>query len=859
MFKKIIILLLCAAMILPVTVYGQENTLTIETAEDLLAFAEDCRIDSFSRDLTVKLQEDIDLTNTDFNGIPIFAGRFLGEGHKITGFSVNHEGSYVGFFRYLTETAVVSDLHLEAVIQPSGSRNYVGGIVGSNSGTIENCTFTGVLSGNTFTGGITGTNTTTGAIRGCTVNGEASGMHFVGGIAGENKGLIQKCKNNAAVNTKPLDTGLRLEDITVDSLTGTELSNSATDVGGIAGNSVGLILECVNYGNVGYPHIGYNIGGIAGAQMGYINACENYGRVAGRKEVGGIVGQMEPVTRLIYAKDTLQLLREELDELATLMDAVLHNSKNNAQQVKNYLKEVQGYLDAADEAIKMIPVPELDGKLPQQEEYLAAWNALSAALQNAMTSLKNLSVAMENTSTALTNDLQAVYDQMQVVRGVLAQDQENLGGSLSDVSDEDTKEDITAKLLLCKNFGEIIADLNAGGIAGAMSIENDLDPEADTQIAGTASLNFDTHLRGVILSCSNYGAVTADKYNVGGIVGMLSIGLVKESVNQGSLNNPEARYVGGIAGISTGFIRNCYARCEVAGEISVGGIAGLADCVSDSSVVVTVSATEKVGAILGETDSLDEILNNQYSLIGRDIGGVDGISYEGHAQLADMDQLFMPEEMEKSIEVSFVFEDGTHQIVTLDLGEKLESAQIPELPAKVGYTAYWDNLPNGAIWFDVTIRAVYSANPTSIQSAKTDEAGRPYLLAVGNFTEISSIEVVDTTVTYRLEKGERRICEFALTTKDVSTPLEIRYLVTEYFDADSAKLYVYSGGNWKELSFRKDGNYIAFSVEDPQAQLALVEVESMTWLWIAVICTAVLLLVCVIGLIKMRKSRKLSE
>lgn len=38
--------------------------------------------------------------------------------------------------------------------------------------------------------------------------------------------------------------------------------------------------------------------------------------------------------------------------------------------------------------------------------------------------------------------------------------------------------------------GTVNADLNAGGITGAMARENDLDPEDDYTTAGSESLNF---------------------------------------------------------------------------------------------------------------------------------------------------------------------------------------------------------------------------------------------------------------------------------------------------------------------------------------------------------------------------------
>ena len=49
------------------------------------------------------------------------------------------------------------------------------------------------------------------------------------------------------------------------------VTNVATDTGGIAGRSSGMILTSVNTGTVGYEHIGYNVGGIVGRTDGLVS------------------------------------------------------------------------------------------------------------------------------------------------------------------------------------------------------------------------------------------------------------------------------------------------------------------------------------------------------------------------------------------------------------------------------------------------------------------------------------------------------------------------------------------------------------------------------------------------------------
>ena len=63
---------------------------------------------------------------------------------------------------------VVKNLTVTGTWEPSGGKSTIGGIVGHNSGTIENCMFNGVVDGKNNIGGIAGINENTGVITGCT-------------------------------------------------------------------------------------------------------------------------------------------------------------------------------------------------------------------------------------------------------------------------------------------------------------------------------------------------------------------------------------------------------------------------------------------------------------------------------------------------------------------------------------------------------------------------------------------------------------------------------------------------------------------------------------------------------------------
>ena len=171
MNKRILSLLLSLflliAIAVPVMADNEEpaaQELRITSLEDFLTFAENCRLDSITQNLTVCLGCDLDLSSAEFEGIPIFCGTFLGNGHTITGISITADGSFQGLFRYLTVDATVQDLNIEGDIHPKGSCSTVGAVAGSNAGTIQNCTFTGTVSGSDYVGGVAGKNAVTGVI-----------------------------------------------------------------------------------------------------------------------------------------------------------------------------------------------------------------------------------------------------------------------------------------------------------------------------------------------------------------------------------------------------------------------------------------------------------------------------------------------------------------------------------------------------------------------------------------------------------------------------------------------------------------------------------------------------------------------
>ena len=299
-------LVLAASAALPVFAAdtAPTDTIYINSVSDLLAFADKCGFDQWSKGKTVILQEDLSLEDTEWAPVASFSGAFKGNGHTISDVSLMGAYSPAGFFGILEEGGSIQDLTIKGVVNPAGTQKTAGGLVGTNYGTIINCTFSGAVHGEEEAGGLVGRNETSGTIDHSTSRAMVSGAYSTGGIVGYNLGVITGCTNVGAVNSEYQESALDMEGLPATLLElvkkdmGDDLSNNisnvSSDTGGIAGRSSGLILSSANAGDVGYAHVGYNVGGIVGRTDGLISGCVNQGLVQGRKDVGGIAGQAEP-------------------------------------------------------------------------------------------------------------------------------------------------------------------------------------------------------------------------------------------------------------------------------------------------------------------------------------------------------------------------------------------------------------------------------------------------------------------------------------------------------------------------------------------------------------------------------------
>lgn len=291
----------------------------------------------------------------------------------------------------------------------------------------------------------------------------AAEMNVIMGIAGHNGGAITACTNRSAVNTVHQEKEQSLED-RLGNLNREELLDTTTDTGGIAGYSNGVLKSCRNEGAVGYPHVGYNVGGVVGRSSGYLEGCSNAGTIQGRKEVGGVAGQMAPNIRLFFSETTIDALKEELDRLNAMVNDTLDHTGDSKDTLSTHLEQLSGYTQTASDT---------GDKDPDD-----LWDDVSVETINNTT----LGKARDGTNT-----------------------------------------------------GAVEGDLNVGGIAGAMAIEYDFDPEDDITEVGEESYKFHYETRAILQDCVNNGAVTSKKDAAGGVVGRMELGYVLNCENYGAV------------------------------------------------------------------------------------------------------------------------------------------------------------------------------------------------------------------------------------------------------------------------------------------------------------------------------------
>ena len=497
---------------------------------------------------------------------------------------------------------------------------------------------------------------------------------------------------------------------------------------------------------------------------------------------------------------------------------------------------------------------------PADDAYRAAGDRLFDDLNGVSQALKELNSSVSGASDTLLADLRAINRQfnvlMDLVLDALIDLQDGVEDSerVQDTSEENADGQTQGKVDQCVNSGLVEGDRNVGGILGSMAIEYVLNPEDDGSLDLSIWATYET--RSVVLSCVNQGGVTGKKDCVGGVVGRMDLGFLSACQNYGDVESTGGSYVGGIAGQTASTLEKSYAKCSLSGESFVGGIAGCGGRVRGCAAICLISnAAECLGAVAGYADELNDITENYY--IDTGLGGVDGVSYAGHAQSAELEFLQALEGVPAEFTAFRLIlrADGrVIQTIPFSFGQRLSRIELPAPPEKDGFFGVWPVPEDDTPRSDVILDVEYSPWLTVVSSSQA-VGDRPLALADGQFT---SQAVLDAAPSARSAPAgasqEAKVWDVTLTGTGLEdgAVLSLRLLCP-----GGGSVRAWRDGVWQTLDARVNGSYLIVEMRGTAETFCVEPAPAVPVALIAAVAagtTAVLLLAVLAG--KQAKKRR---
>jgi hypothetical protein len=247
-----------------------------------------------------------------------FTGSLDGGGHTITGLHIDRAGrDYVGLFGY-TSGAVLKDITLEDAFV-AGRQYMGGLVGYMNGGSVSGCSFSGSVSygmhepvtdsqASHYVGGLAGY-VAGGTISGCRTAGSVSGHYCVGGLVGSNAGTILNSHARMAVEAISSSYswvsagkagGLVGYNDWSASISGCSAAGSVTGelvVGGLVGENLGTVRNSFSRGTVASAGgSGSYAGGLIAFNKSAVSGCFSLSRVSSdyagstQLNLGGLIG-----------------------------------------------------------------------------------------------------------------------------------------------------------------------------------------------------------------------------------------------------------------------------------------------------------------------------------------------------------------------------------------------------------------------------------------------------------------------------------------------------------------------------------------------------------------------------------------
>lgn len=511
--------------------------------------------------------------------------------------------------------------------------DYVGGLVGSNSGSITNGRNNGEITGSQYVGGLVGNNAS-GSNLSNLVNDEAAsitGDNYVGGIAGSNAGTITADeKNDNLVNRGSITGQMYVGGVagsneesgiitnTISSIAlhvktpytpGQNESTAPKYFGGVVGQNSGTINGATNKSSVDVAADGATmVGGIIGenTKSGKLAGdIANEGLVSGKSNVGGIIGSNEN-------------------------DGILNNTSNNRLVVSN-----SGRVQAEDGGAAGIFYNNTgvinNADLINTGMVIGGKDAASVTGGLfGMNSGKITNSTLTNTGTVYGGG---------TVGGLI-------GKNEGDISTSSLINSVDGKVIGLNNVGGLIGQ-NYGTITGGRD-ENDGYYKYQIYNNGTIAVGMWNDNDNKIIDAGEITTGNVKGSNIGGLVGLngydeetKKTGSITAGYNTGAIDAAYSENVGGIAGTNTGKLDQVFNTVitgvgtdgsnvygSITGGTNVGGIVGTnTGTISNAYNTTAVTGTTDFGYIAGTNSNTDvNSISNIYSSIGDKLVGSGTVS-----------------------------------------------------------------------------------------------------------------------------------------------------------------------------------------------------------------------------------------
>ena len=344
----------------------------------------------------------------------------------------------------------------------------------------------------------------------------------------------------------------------------------------------------------------------------------------------------------------------------------------------------------------------------------------------------------------------------------------------------------------------------------------------------------------------------------------MELGLITQSRGFGRITSENGDYVGGIAGLAGGTVRDCFAKCTLSGRRYIGGIVGSGialDYRGDSSTVtgcysmVDIAESEQyIGAISGVNTG---VFTENY-FVSDTLAGINRVSYAALAEPVTYEEMqklqFLPQSL-RELTLRFTADGQAVKTLLFHYGDSFDESVYPEIPQKDGFYARWSTRDLENLHFDTVVEANYFPYITALNSTDTRSGEHPVFFVQGKFREGDALNVTPGKKEFVPAENQILVERWHLSIPaDGLESHTIRYLPGQ----EGLQLYLLNGGSWSRIQPENMGTYLAFDAAGAEVELAVVS-ASYSGGYLALTLAGAFTVVLLFGvfcLLKRKKAKK---